>query len=195
MQISKMLGVAALGVALLAGPAVAYEDHEKSTAHSLDGTSVRSAQQALKDAGYYQGTIDGIAGPETREAVRKYQEAQGLETTGTLDRNTMAKLQPAGASEATRARGTVKEAQSEAERMGRSAKQPVREASGAAEEGVDTGKGYVKSAGQEAEKAGGVVKERVKSAGGAVGEAVDEVKGAVTGSDPDAKPDTQRKSK
>ncbi len=46
---------------------------------------VRAAQELLAALGYDVGAIDGIAGPNTREAVTAYQNAQGLPTSGAID--------------------------------------------------------------------------------------------------------------
>jgi hypothetical protein len=52
---------------------------------------LRRVQQALKDQGQDPGPIDGVMGPRTREAVRQFQKANGLQATGTLDQTTMKK--------------------------------------------------------------------------------------------------------
>lgn len=39
-------------------------------------------QTALKNAGYYNGTIDGKVGPMTKEAIEEFQKANGLEADG-----------------------------------------------------------------------------------------------------------------
>lgn len=53
---------------------------------------VKAAQQALKEKGYDTGTIDGVMGPKTQAALKDFQKAQGLQETGRLDGETMAKL-------------------------------------------------------------------------------------------------------
>ncbi|WP_239453445.1 MULTISPECIES: peptidoglycan-binding protein [Microbacterium] len=45
-------------------------------------------QQELATAGYYAGTVDGIYGPVTVQAVEDLQEAHGLPVTGTVDKAT-----------------------------------------------------------------------------------------------------------
>ena len=50
-------------------------------------------QKSLRDAGYYDGEIDGVYGPTTVNAVEAVQEAHGLPTTGTVDKATAAALQ------------------------------------------------------------------------------------------------------
>jgi len=49
-------------------------------------------QQRLREKGFYYGAIDGIAGPETRRAVRKFQESVGLYPDGNLGPQTLQAL-------------------------------------------------------------------------------------------------------
>lgn len=49
-------------------------------------------QQDLADAGYFDGEIDGVYGPETVAAVQALQKANGLPQTGTVDKATEAAL-------------------------------------------------------------------------------------------------------
>ncbi|HID2528530.1 TPA: peptidoglycan-binding protein, partial [Klebsiella pneumoniae] len=46
-----------------------------------------AGQFALLDRGYYNGNIDGIMGPSTRQSIKNYRIANGLPTpaTQTLD--------------------------------------------------------------------------------------------------------------
>jgi peptidoglycan hydrolase-like protein with peptidoglycan-binding domain len=53
---------------------------------------VRAAQRKLNDVGYNSGTPDGKVGPQTRAAIRKYQQDQNLTVTGKLDENTLSHL-------------------------------------------------------------------------------------------------------
>lgn len=48
-------------------------------------TKTQQAQERLKSLGYLQGEADGAYGDRTREAVAKFQQANGLEVTGELD--------------------------------------------------------------------------------------------------------------
>ncbi len=52
----------------------------------------KDIQTALKNAGFYQGEIDGLVGKETREAIRKFQEANGLNPDGVAGSRTWALL-------------------------------------------------------------------------------------------------------
>ena len=60
------------------------------------GVSVRNLQRRLAAGGYYAGAIDGIPGPRTREAARRFQADMGLETTGVLDDRLARALDRAG---------------------------------------------------------------------------------------------------
>ena len=46
------------------------------------GDEVRQLQLKLAEAGFYSGTVDGLYGAETAEAVRSLQQRQGLEIDG-----------------------------------------------------------------------------------------------------------------
>lgn len=62
-----------------------------AVAASLKPTT-REIQQALKNAGFYQGALDGKMGPVTREAVKEFQRVHGLTDDGVVGRQTWAKL-------------------------------------------------------------------------------------------------------
>jgi Putative peptidoglycan binding domain len=52
----------------------------------------RQVQQKLRDRGFYKGTIDGVFGPETNQALKEFQSANALPETGTLDQQMMGLL-------------------------------------------------------------------------------------------------------
>ncbi len=54
--------------------------------------SVRDIQRALKQAGFYQGNLDGKVGPLTKEAIVEFQRANGLKLDGVVGRQTWSKL-------------------------------------------------------------------------------------------------------
>ena len=54
--------------------------------------STRQIQQALKNAGFYQGAVDGKSGPLTKDAVKEFQRVHGLTDDGVVGRQTWAKL-------------------------------------------------------------------------------------------------------
>lgn len=53
---------------------------------------VKKAQEALKNKGHNPGSMDGVIGPQTRQAIRAFQNANGLKATGRLDTETAEKL-------------------------------------------------------------------------------------------------------
>ena len=56
-------------------------------------TQVKQAQQQLKSAGLYKGSVDGKLGSDTQQAIEQFQQKHGLTVTGTLDEQTMSALQ------------------------------------------------------------------------------------------------------
>ncbi|MCB1099386.1 MAG: His-Xaa-Ser repeat protein HxsA [Verrucomicrobiae bacterium] len=59
-----------------------------STAPAPSATQIRTTimqvQISLLAAGYYDGEIDGIIGPMTRDAIERYQRDNGMAVTGTI---------------------------------------------------------------------------------------------------------------
>lgn len=99
--------VAAL-VALLAVPSFAVQTPNSSTPKGDDSNAARvrkrgpifratkdqikQAQTLLKQRGLYGGDVTGKLDAGTRDALRKYQEAEKIKVTGTLNRNTLEKM-------------------------------------------------------------------------------------------------------
>jgi peptidoglycan hydrolase-like protein with peptidoglycan-binding domain len=54
--------------------------------------SEKSIQNALKNAGYYNGPIDGKVGRKTKDAVGEFQKANGLKADGKVGPQTWSKL-------------------------------------------------------------------------------------------------------
>jgi Putative peptidoglycan binding domain len=53
---------------------------------------IADVQAALQEMGYYQGEVDGLLGPLTREALTAYQSDHGLYTTAVIDEPTLSSL-------------------------------------------------------------------------------------------------------
>lgn len=65
-----------------------YPDYD-----SLKGAElIRMVQLVLEDEGFDPGPIDGILGPKTREAIKKFQMEKELEPTGEIDEQTFDRL-------------------------------------------------------------------------------------------------------
>ena len=56
------------------------------------GTEVRNIQSRLKSWGYYNGSVDGIYGTKTRNAVIKFQKAHSLTADGIAGPRTLEKI-------------------------------------------------------------------------------------------------------
>ena len=53
---------------------------------------IADVQTELQQMGYYQGEVDGLLGPMTRQALTAYQADQGLTTTAVIDEPTLSSL-------------------------------------------------------------------------------------------------------
>lgn len=67
---------------------------EAGTSYSSGSTgqAVKQIQKALKNKGYYTGSVDGIFGRQTTAAVKKFQKAVGLKVDGIVGPATLKKL-------------------------------------------------------------------------------------------------------
>ena len=64
----------------------------------LDRATRRQIQQGLHAEGFNPGGVDGLFGPQTRAAIRRWQTSRGAPTTGYLDGPAAAALRSAGMS-------------------------------------------------------------------------------------------------
>ena len=62
--------------------------HHWLNAANLSKDDIRWAQVKLRMVGLYNGSLDGVAGPETKQALLKFQKSNGLDRTATLDQAT-----------------------------------------------------------------------------------------------------------
>jgi Putative peptidoglycan binding domain len=53
---------------------------------------IANVQTALQQQGYYQGEVDGLLGPQTRDAITGYQRDHGLYETASIDQPTLEAL-------------------------------------------------------------------------------------------------------
>ena len=56
---------------------------------NLSKDDIREAQLELRHSGLYNGSLDGVIGPQTKQALERFQKDNGLEQTATLDALTM----------------------------------------------------------------------------------------------------------
>jgi hypothetical protein len=70
-----------------------YEGRIDPSGGGQNGPSLPSVvQQQLSKRGYYKGSIDGKFGPQSREALSRFQHANGLQETGRIDEPTLMAL-------------------------------------------------------------------------------------------------------
>lgn len=77
------ISLAVLGIASSSALALQTGNH---------GSQVTTLQQKLTATGFYKGQITGFYGPTTQEAVRRFQQAQGLPVDGIAGPNTLSAL-------------------------------------------------------------------------------------------------------
>ena len=54
--------------------------------YGYSGSTVAAVQQRLGRLGYYHGSVDGVIGPQTRNAIAAFQSRNGMTVDGTIDR-------------------------------------------------------------------------------------------------------------
>jgi len=64
----------------------------KQKKFTASNEQVRKTQQHLRSRGYQPGSADGLMGPQTISALRRYQSANGLTVTGKVDSDTLDSL-------------------------------------------------------------------------------------------------------
>lgn len=80
------------GATATIAPAASEPVKTAASAAPSGKASTRDVQQALKNAGFYQGNVDGKSGPMTKEAIREFQRVHGLKDDGVVGKQTWAKL-------------------------------------------------------------------------------------------------------
>jgi hypothetical protein len=63
-----------------------------TTSASFSGETIRQAQTALRQLGYYHGDVDGLFGPLTQDALKNYQRSTNQPATGLFDRQSLSQL-------------------------------------------------------------------------------------------------------
>jgi peptidoglycan hydrolase-like protein with peptidoglycan-binding domain len=69
-------------------PSASGTSHHWLNAANLSKDDIRWAQVELHTMGLYNGSLDGVVGPQTKQALLGFQESNGLEGTATLDQQT-----------------------------------------------------------------------------------------------------------
>jgi len=77
-------------------PAAVETSRDALTGDPLRRDDIRWAQVELRYRGLYQGSLDGVLGPETRHALSQFQQIDGLGRTVSLDARTWEALTRSG---------------------------------------------------------------------------------------------------
>src|SRR5262245_13161551 len=87
------ISAAACFFAAAARPALpqsqSLRDLDMNAPATLNDEGVRRVQQGIGKKGIDPGPIDGIFGPRTKEAVRRFQDRYGIKSTGEVDNQTL----------------------------------------------------------------------------------------------------------
>ena len=70
-------------------PANSGSSQHPQASANLSNDDIREAQLELRHSGLYNGSLDGVIGPQTKQALVRFQKDNGLEETATLDALTM----------------------------------------------------------------------------------------------------------
>ena len=95
---SSVLKVADAGNTATAAspPAVVETSRDALTGDALRKNDIRWAQVELRYRGLYQGSLDGVVGPETKRALSQFKKMNGLGPTASLDVQTWEALTGSG---------------------------------------------------------------------------------------------------
>lgn len=97
-KILKVILLTSLALILCVGVTSVATSSSLQTAYAATykqgstGQTVKTIQQKLKNWGYYKGSVDGIFGKQTKEAVKYFQRKNGLSVDGIVGKKTLAAL-------------------------------------------------------------------------------------------------------
>jgi peptidoglycan hydrolase-like protein with peptidoglycan-binding domain len=102
--LTTMLALLLLGFSITASAQNANSTTDNATAGNTNSNrkrgpvfratkdQIKEAQAILKQRGFYAGEQTGKLDPDTREGLKKYQAAEGIKVTGTLNKITLEKM-------------------------------------------------------------------------------------------------------
>ena len=76
-----------------AAPQSAVEKPAPQVASQDKDSRNKDIQTALKNAGFYAGSVDGKLGPKTKKAIEEFQKSKGLKADGKVGPKTWAELE------------------------------------------------------------------------------------------------------
>ncbi len=96
-KVLKVILICSFAFTLCFGVATLYNNntqtvHAATYKQGSTGTTVKTIQKKLKNWGYYKGSVDGIFGKQTKEAVKSFQKKNGLTVDGIVGKKTLSAL-------------------------------------------------------------------------------------------------------
>lgn len=89
-MILSIISVACIGATI---PSMSYQPvYAAVYQQGSTGSTVKTIQRKLKNWGYYNGSVDGVFGSKTKQAVRYFQQKNGLKVDGIVGNNTLKAL-------------------------------------------------------------------------------------------------------
>ena len=76
-----------------AAPQVAQVPVQQTAVAQVSDSRSKDIQKALKNAGFYTGSVDGKLGPKTKKAIEEFQSSKGLKADGKVGPKTWAELE------------------------------------------------------------------------------------------------------
>jgi peptidoglycan hydrolase-like protein with peptidoglycan-binding domain len=73
-------------------PSAMQKNEPNNASANLSPAEIKQVQQALDQKGFRAGSADGKLGPETEQAIKQFQQKQGLQQSGQLDEQTLSAL-------------------------------------------------------------------------------------------------------
>ncbi|WP_426958018.1 peptidoglycan-binding domain-containing protein [Muricoccus radiodurans] len=92
MMISRAALLAGLAIAGLAFPAAAQPGPNLTYTHVLTPSAIAVVQERLRSTGDYTGSADGVWSADSQQALERFQQRSGLQTTGQINPATAATL-------------------------------------------------------------------------------------------------------
>ena len=89
---ARLFRLTALSAVLLCLLLSLFPSHAATYRQGSQGSAVRTIQTKLKRWGYYSGSVDGIYGSKTAQAVKYFQRQNGLTADGVCGPETLAAL-------------------------------------------------------------------------------------------------------
>ena len=109
-QISTAVGATAGAITnVAANAATAVEETVSAASGAYEKPSIEKIQEALKNAGFYSGSIDGKLGPKTKDAIETFQTQNNLNADGKVGPKTWARLSAYLTSQATTTSAPISE--------------------------------------------------------------------------------------